>query len=384
MTVLLSVFIALLGIGVIIPILPLFATDLGASGIGLSMIIAAFSISRSLLQPVVGSWSDRFGRKKFLITGLVVYGLVGLLIPTAKSVLHLILIRAIHGIGSAMIVPIAMAYMGSLSPPGMEGCYMSRLNIAIFCGIGCGPVVGGILSDIWGLPTVFHVMTLLSFGAALLVVRYMPSISPGELENRGQRGLLSSLVLMMRRQRTRGLLIARFGTMVMMVPTMALLPLLMARWPETSGLQVGIVIAGRTLTNALLQTPFGKLADRGNKIQLLTLGSLAMACAIVSIPLAKTFSTILIIYMFLGASEAVVWPVLGALATEEGRSHFGQGTMMGVFSLAMSCGVFSGAVMSGFGMDFLGIPWAFRLAGVVVPFFALYGGRQIWLADRHG
>ena len=73
-TLLLSVFIALLGIGIIIPVMPVFATELGANGLALGMIIAAFSVSRGLLQPVVGNLSDRWGRKGFLVTGLFIYG----------------------------------------------------------------------------------------------------------------------------------------------------------------------------------------------------------------------------------------------------------------------------------------------------------------------
>ena len=120
-TLLLSIFIALLGIGIIIPVMPVFAADLGAGGFSLGMIIAAFSISRGILQPIVGSLSDRWGRKGFLVAGLFIYGLVGLLIPQAQSVYNLIAIRGFHGVGSAMIVPIAMAYMSFLAPAGQEG-----------------------------------------------------------------------------------------------------------------------------------------------------------------------------------------------------------------------------------------------------------------------
>ncbi len=74
-TLLLSIFIALLGIGIIIPVMPVFASELGAGGFSLGMIIAAFSISRGILQPVVGSLSDRLGRKRFLVAGLFIYGL---------------------------------------------------------------------------------------------------------------------------------------------------------------------------------------------------------------------------------------------------------------------------------------------------------------------
>ena len=60
--ILLSVFIALLGIGIIVPVMPVFARELGASGFALGMIIAAFSVSRGILQPIIGNLSDKLGR----------------------------------------------------------------------------------------------------------------------------------------------------------------------------------------------------------------------------------------------------------------------------------------------------------------------------------
>jgi DHA1 family multidrug resistance protein-like MFS transporter len=61
----LALFIAVLGVGIIAPIIPIYATDLGATGVTLGLMIAAFSISRGALQPVVGGLSDRQGRKRF-------------------------------------------------------------------------------------------------------------------------------------------------------------------------------------------------------------------------------------------------------------------------------------------------------------------------------
>ena len=69
---------------------------------------------------------------------------------------------------------------------------------------------------------------------------------------------MESLKKMADNRKTSGILLARFGTMIIMVPTMAFLPLIMAGWQNTNGLQIGVVIAGRTLVNALLQMPFGK------------------------------------------------------------------------------------------------------------------------------
>jgi len=379
---LLSVFIALLGIGIIVPILPVFAKELGAGGLGLGMIIAAFSVVRGVLQPVVGSLSDRIGRKNFLLAGLLIYGLVGLLIPRATSVDHLIAIRGFHGIGSAMIVPIAMAYMSLLSPPGHEGRYMSYLNIAIFCGIGCGPIIGGFLFDNWGLSTVFFTMAALSFFACFLVIVSMPAnVGAGQPQT---KKLLPSLMAMIRSRKTSGILLARYATMIIMVPSMAFLPLLMSDWEGNSGFRVGVVIASRTLVNALLQVPFGKLADRTRKRYMLLFNCLALGGVLVCIPSFTTFSSMALAYSVLGLIEAGIWAVLGAYASIEAKEEYGHGTMMGVFNLAMSGGVFTGAMLSGVSMDGWGIARAYHITGVVVVILSIIAFVMITKGEKVG
>ncbi len=379
-TLLLSVFIALLGIGIIVPVMPVFASELGAGGFALGMIIAAFSISRGVLQPIVGNLSDKWGRKNFLIAGLFIYGIVGLLIPQATNIGNLIAIRAFHGVGSAMIVPIAMAYVGLLSPVGHEGRYMSYLNIAIFCGIGCGPVIGGLVSDLFGFASVFYLMAVLSFIALILVISNMPKRNPSEKKEGST--LLKSIKKMVGNSRTAGILLARYATMIIMVPTMAFLPLLMSNWPVHTGLQVGMVIACRTLTNAVLQVPFGRFADKYNKLVLLLAGVLCMSLAVLAIPSMENVVSMTILYVFLGIGEAVIWPVLGAYATEEGRVHYGQGTMMGMFSFTMSGGVLTGAVLAGLSMDLVGIAWAYYTCGAMVLLLTLVAAKMIFIGEK--
>jgi MFS family permease len=155
--------------------------------------------------------------------------------------------------------------------------------------------------------------------------------------------------------------------MIIMVPTLAFLPLLMHQQFQASGKQIGLVIAARTLVSAVLQYPCGRLADRLNKVSLLRVGCLIISGVMCLVPLtlAYNYLVLLALFVILGCGEALIWPTLGALATEEGR-QYGQGTMMGVFNLAMSAGVFSGAIMAGTLSDWLGLPWSFLLIGLVV------------------
>ena len=107
------------------------------------------------------------------------------------------------------------------------------------------------------------------------------------------------------------------------------------------------------------------MADRLNKVKLLRIGCLIVSCVICLVPLAESFWWLLFLFVILGMGEAVIWPVLGALATQDGR-YYGQGTMMGVFSLAMSTGIFLGAIGAGISMDEFGLKWSFINIGIVV------------------
>jgi DHA1 family multidrug resistance protein-like MFS transporter len=373
---LLSVFIALLGIGIIVPVMPVFAESLGAGGLTLGIIIAVFSLTRGFCQPVVGNLSDRWGRKGFLISGLFVYGVVGLMMPAATSLGALLLIRALHGMGSAMIVPVAMAYVADLTPVGQEGRYMGMLNIAIFAGIGSGPLIGGFCTDRWGMASAFYLMAALSFVAMTLIILQMPVAPASPIPTGPRPGVIKSLRTMLASQRTSGILLARMATMIVMVPTMALLPLLMHQWFQATGMQIGMVIAARTLVNAVLQTPCGRLADRVDKAKFLRLGCLVISAVMCLVPLAGNFWVLLGLFVILGSGEAIIWPTLGALATEVGR-QYGHGSIMGGFNLAMSAGVFIGAIGAGFTSDWLGLNWSFLLIGILVFALSLFATRLI-------
>jgi len=372
---LLATFIALLGIGIIVPILPGLATTLGASSLMLGMIIASFSIARGLLQPVVGTLSDRWGRKVFLSCGLLIYCLIGLMLPQAQSVANIIAIRIVHGVGSAMIVPIAMAYVSDMAPIGQEGRYMGMLNVAIFSGIGSGPLLGGFFTDHWGMPSAFYAMSGASTLAFLLVIAKLPALA-SKSPPTPRPGLIPSLRLMIATRRTRGILVARMATMIVVVPAMAYTPLLLHQWFNASATETGLVIAGRTLANAIMQTPFGRMAERRDKVTMLQVGCAIISLAICLVPMTMGFWAALILFVILGVGEAIIWPVLGALAAEEGR-RYGQGTMMGAFNTAMSAGIFAGAVGAGACSDLIGLGWSFGAVGVVVLTASLWASRLI-------
>ena len=89
----LSIFSSILGVGMITPLLPIYAENMGATGISIGMIFAGFAISRTIIMPVSGRLSDRIGRKLFFCIGLLSYAIFPLGHVYADIVLELILVR---------------------------------------------------------------------------------------------------------------------------------------------------------------------------------------------------------------------------------------------------------------------------------------------------
>ncbi|MCF8114457.1 MAG: MFS transporter [Desulfotignum sp.] len=361
-TILSAIFIVFVGMGIIAPILPIYAEELGATGFALGVIMAAYAVSGGLLQPFVGSLSDRHGKKGFLTAGLIMFGLTGYIYTIVNSVGQLVLVRFFHGAGSALIFPIAMAYIIEASAEDTVGKYMGWFNIAIFAGIGAGPVLGGFFLDLLGKNAGFYAMAVLSFISAALVIAILPGRDPASVTQRPVR-IFDVFRLMMHSRRVMGILLARMATMIIMVPTFAFLPLLMTRQMGASGSEIGMVIASRTLVNAVLQVPFGKLADTRNQNRLLLAGTLLIGVTIFCVPFTTGFVPLLLLFAVIGLGEAISWPAMGALAAKEGKK-FGQGSMMGVFNMAMNLGVFIGAMGVGALVDLFSIAWAFYAVGI--------------------
>ena len=141
-----SVGVAMVGLGIIWPLIPVYAVELGAGGVLVGLIIASFNVSRVLVNTQAGRLSDRWGRKKFMVAGLFVYAGVSVLYVLPAHAEALILVRAFHGLASVLVVPIAMALAADIAPPQKLGLYMGTLNMAVMLGLGVGPVLGGCIS----------------------------------------------------------------------------------------------------------------------------------------------------------------------------------------------------------------------------------------------
>ena len=355
-----SVFAAMLGLGIIAPLMPIYAESLGATGIWLGIIFSGYSLSRAIFMPIIGKVSDKKGRKGFITFGLLLYSIISLVYILAGNVYYLTAVRLIHGLASAMVIPIAMAYIGEIAEKGEEGSYMGKFNMALFLGMGSGPFLGGLLNDSFGIPSVFYAMAGLTGIAFLITLVFLPDIRfSGTTEMDDPipfREIIKNNVI-------KGLLLFRVISAIGRGGVLAFLPILASKMDITSS-QVGIIISVNIFLVALLQGPFGRLADRYNKFFLILIGSTLGALALLLIPIARNFWQLLSISSIMGLGGATAMPSASAITVEVGQ-RLGMGFSMGLFNTAMSVGMIATPIISGVVMDTLGVKSVFFVAGVI-------------------
>jgi len=308
----LSVFSSMLGVGIIAPLLPLYAENLGATGIWIGIIFAGFSISRAIIMPIAGRLSDRSGRKLLLSIGLLAYAIISLGYIWANSVLGLTLVRLIHGLAAGMIMPIAQAYIGDISPEGEEGKWMGYFNAAFFTGFGFGPLMGGVLTDHFGMNVAFSTMGGLNLLAFLIVALFLPKVRqrkiPASLRPSFKEMSTSSMI--------KGIFSFRLAFSLGRGAFATFLPIFAGIYIGLSPTLIGILIAVNILLMSTLGIYGGHVADRSNRRILVIVGSLANLTYLALIPLGGNFWQLLGICALGGVSGAIAMPAASALTVE--------------------------------------------------------------------
>jgi MFS family permease len=141
----LTVFVDLVGFGIVLPLLPFYADRFGASGTQIAVLVFSYSAAQFLLAPIWGRLSDRYGRRPILIIGLVGSGVSYLVFAYAGSILALLASRVMAGVGGANI-PVAQAYIADITPPARRAGGMGLIGAAFGLGFIFGPALGGLLA----------------------------------------------------------------------------------------------------------------------------------------------------------------------------------------------------------------------------------------------
>lgn len=356
----LSIFSSMLGVGIIAPLLPLYAENLGATGIGIGIIFGAFSFSRAIFMPVFGRLSDRSGRKRLISVGLLLYAIISLGYIWADSVSQLTLVRLIQGAASGMILPIAQAYIGDIAPEGKEGTWMGYFNAALFAGFGVGPLMGGILTDYFGMTTAFSAMGGLNLLAFLVAIIFLPA---SKLE-RTAASPATSFKKMSSSGIVKGVFSFRLVAALSRAIFATFVPIFAAFYIGLSPTLIGIILTVNILLMSLVQVYTGNIADRFNRNALVIIGALISISFLALVPLAHSFWQLLGLAALSSFGHALSLPAVLALTVGEGKK-FGMGSTIAISQMAMSIGMALGPLLGGVILDYLNISSVFYFAAAI-------------------
>jgi len=359
-----SIFITVTGVGIVVPLLPVYAHHSGASGFAIGLIFGSFSISRTIFPPYFGRWSDRKGRKPLIVIGLLAYALIAALFLFFSDVTSLIVIRFFQGIASAALMPVIQAYVGDIAPRGREGVTLGCFNLALFLGLGFGPVIGGAVQDAWGLSAAFMAMGLLSLVGGLLAQGFLPPPA-AERIIRAPKPVDSWKRLISDREII-GLFIFRFGYTFGIGSIWGFLPVLADAEHNLSGAAIGSILMLGVLLSGFTQIPMGMVADRLDKRKLIGLGGGVACIGLAAIEWARGYTGLAAVNALFGIGGGICMAAHMALAVQKGGRMNCMGSVMAILTVAHSSGMMAGAISAGLAMDLVSLGVVFPMGSAVM------------------
>ena len=355
----LALFATMLGNGVVMPFLPLYAQQFSASGAVVGGLFGAHSAARTFLLPMIGRSSDRHGRKTFLLGGLLFYTITSIAYLLANSLGVLLLVMALQGVATAMVQPVALAYVADLTPKGKEGAYAGYANTAFMAGVAGGPILGGVIKDLYSMHASFVTLGVLSFLSFLLLWLFLPESQPHRAAAHTRaapwRTIFSSRPIV-------GVSFFRIVYALANTIIWVFVPLLATHLLPLNTTQVGTLISLNVLVSTLLQPPCGRLADRMNKSTLIVVGGTLSALALIGFPLALYFWHLLILNILVGVGFGIAYPPHIALAMEHAPGA-SMGAVMSVLLTVHSLTMTMAPLIFGFIVDHYALSGVFYGAG---------------------
>jgi DHA1 family tetracycline resistance protein-like MFS transporter len=168
-----TIFVDLLGFGIVIPILPNYVKEIGASNWMVGVVTAVYSLMQFLFTPIWGSLSDRIGRRPVIIISIVITIFSSLMFSQATGLFVLIISRVLGGIGSGNISA-AQAYISDITPPEKRAQSMGLIGAAFGLGFIFGPPVGGIIKSTYGIEYVGYLTAFIGVINLVMAFFFLP------------------------------------------------------------------------------------------------------------------------------------------------------------------------------------------------------------------
>jgi len=362
-----AVLVSMLGFGLVMPLLPIYARNFGATGMQLGFLTAAFAVAR-IVTTFPGGWlADKMGRKKPIILGLLAYSVVMSLYGFSTDVNQLILFRTLQGMASGVVWPIMSTMVVDMVLPKDRGKAMGLYEMMWFLGMVIGPGLGGTLSGLFTIAVPFFVCGALAFVSTILVaftvqetitheenmnalqaessISNEPASEESPSSGLGMGQLTPYVGIFV------GLCIARF---LLAFSNSLIQPVLSVYANEELGISefgVGMLFTVQGVVTLFATLPMGTVADKTGRKPMITLGQMFDAASAIFIIFSGSFLPLLLAMMVRGYGRAVSNPSIVAMFS--GLVPFSKrGRGMGVFNIFQNVGLVLGATVGGFLYDF--------------------------------
>lgn len=369
-----AVFVSMLGFGLVMPLLPLYARDFGATGTQLGFLTASFAITR-IITTFPGGWlADKVGRKTPVVVGLLAYSIVMTLYGFCQDVNQLILLRSLQGMASGIVWPVISTMVADITLPEDRGKAMGLYSSMWFLGMVVGPGLGGVLADAFTEAVPFFFCGALAFLSMILVASIVQetfkttvNVEKSQVQkytakpNSTPSANRNFLLTMTPYPRTfLGLCIAG---LIVSFSSSLIQPVLSVFAQEELGISktgVGVLFSVMGAITLITALPIGTVADRTGRKLTFIFGMIVAAISAFLIILSGSFWPLLLVMMLRGFGRAASNPSITAMFSGlVPASRRGKG--MGIFNGFRNVGLVLGSTIGGF---------MYEVASSELPFIA--------------
>ncbi len=346
-------FLGFLDTHLLIPIVALYAWDLGASVGMIGLIVGLYSIANTPANILFGRVVDRVGYKKPLIIGLMGDAIAMCCYAVCRLPFHLALVRLFHGVSGGMVGPATMSVTAEQAAYGQKGRAMGFYGMAMGMATLVGYGLSGVMASRLGYGFIFYFGSgMLLLGVLLAVV--MPKVkAPATAMKTSLSQDLKKIGGLLRR---RGLVTSycsifaqyfAFGGVVTLLP-------LYVKGLGMGAFHVGMLLATFAIVFTLLQFPSGAIADRvGRRVPITSALGLCVVSLVV-MPALGTFALLAVIMAVYGSAYALLFPSISALVVDN-TAPDERGRATGIFHALLTAGVATGAPLMGWVAHLVGI-----------------------------
>lgn len=365
------------------PVLPLFASHLGADPAGVGFVAAVSAFTGIVASIPAGILSDRWGRKRMLILSAIVFSTAPFLYLLVKEIWQLAIIRFYHGLATAVFIPVSMAMVSDLFHKE-RGERLGWFSSSTLMGRFMAPILGGgIIGAMVFNPGLGYKMVYLVCGSAgviaLILTLRLPSASDKRIEKRDWKetfasfkSVISNRLILITAGVEAAILFA-YGTFETFLPLHAIKS-------GISAYEVGIFLSSQVIVLAFTKPVMGRFSDRHGRQPQILWGAIIGAICIGSFSFFKSFLPMLAFSILFGLSLSIVTAATSAFIADLSRNKT-HGSAMGLLGSIMDIGHTTGPLVSGFIASKYGYPIAFMGASLVLfavacVFFVAVGIRK--------